>query len=557
MAKKQLTRIKTKAHDYWLRFNYIGLMFGVLFFWLSLLPSLMPRPWLFQGIIGGISVAIGYGVGVLVSQAIRWLVQKELPLRYKNNAWRGLYIAAPIVTIIMLVFGAEFQNQVRTLVGEEPIEGYHMIRILILTVGISIVLITLARAIRKINAFLRSKTQRWLPPHVGAALSFGIVTLVLYWLASGVLYKTFVDVSNNIYRNQNNQTPAGVTQPQDSTRSGSPESLIAWDSLGNQGQSFVAGGPNEQQMKAVGQQNPKQQIRIYAGVKSADTPRKRADLVVQEMERTKAFDRKVLIVATPTGTGWLEPQSVDSLEYMYGGDSAIVAQQYSYLPSWISFLVDKENATNAGQALYNAVYAKWSQLPSDKRPKLIVYGLSLGSFGAQSAFTSANDVAISSDGALFMGTPNDTRLWRGITNDRDAGSPEWQPVYEGGQTVRFAATNENIQVNQDTWRAPRILYMQHASDPVVWFSFDLLLNKPAWLSEPRGPDVSTNMNWYPFITFTQVAVDQFFGVSVPNGHGHNYGNTIVDAWQSVTNPPNWSAKQSAQLQDIINAYPID
>ena len=38
--------------------------FGALFFCLSLTPSLLPRDWLFQGLIGGINAAIGYGIGV-------------------------------------------------------------------------------------------------------------------------------------------------------------------------------------------------------------------------------------------------------------------------------------------------------------------------------------------------------------------------------------------------------------------------------------------------------------------------------------------------------------
>jgi uncharacterized membrane protein len=517
----------------------------------------MPRPWLYQGLISGITVAIGYGVGVLLSQGFRWLVQKEPSAAFKQKAWLALYIAAPVVTIVMLVFGAEFQNQVRTLVNEQPIEGYHMLRILAISLVLSLLLITIARGIRKINAYLRHKIQRWLPPRLGAALSVSLVVIALYWIGSGVFYTSFVNISNTIYRDQNNKTPANVMQPQQGTRSGSPESTIPWQSLGYQGQSFVAGGPTQAQMQALGKTAVKEQIRIYAGVNSAPTARERAQLVVNEMVRTKAFERKVLVVATPTGTGWLEPQSVDSLEYMFGGDSAIVAQQYSYLPSWISFLVDKENARQAGQSLYNAVYAKWSQLPADQRPKLLVYGLSLGSFGSQSAFTGADDIAVSTDGALFMGTPNDTTLWQDITADRDVGSPQWQPIYQGGKSVRFAATNEDIRNNQTDWQYPRTLYMQHASDPVVWFSFNLLLTKPSWLSEPRGPDVSTNMNWYPFVTFFQVAVDQFFGVSVPNGHGHNYGNTIVNAWQNVAKPTNWTPQQNTNLQDIINNYPID
>ena len=122
----------------------------------------------------------------------------------------------------------------------------------------------------------------------------------------------------------------------------------------------------------------KEPIRVYTGLRSAPTPDARAALAVQELERTGAFDREVLAVVTVTGTGWVDPDAARSLEYEHAGNTAIVAQQYSYLPSWISFLVDADKAAATGEALNNAVYQRWSQLPADHRPKLIVFGLSLG-----------------------------------------------------------------------------------------------------------------------------------------------------------------------------------
>ena len=74
----------------------------------------------------------------------------------------------------------------------------------------------------------------------------------------------------------------------------------------------------------------------------------RAELAVEDLERAGGFDRANLLVATTTGSGWLDAGAIDSFEYLTGGDSAIVAMQYSYLPSWISFLVDQEKAREAG-----------------------------------------------------------------------------------------------------------------------------------------------------------------------------------------------------------------
>ncbi len=553
-GKKTSKKIKLKKipwRQYLGRFNYTGLVIALVFFCLSLLPSLLPRPWLYQGIISGFSVAIGYGIGVFVSFATRWITEMDVPKKFKRYAWRILAVVAPLSIIIFLYLGSVWQSEVRTLVSQTSAEHSNFLGILLLAGLVSWTLIVVARGLRRLTQIIGTKLDAVLPRRVSFALGIVIVVGVIYWVISGVFLNFLITQANNIYARSNAQTPNGVSQPTSIYRSGSQESVISWEDIGRQGRTFVGQGPNTDQIASFTGQSAKEPIRIYTGLKNADSATDRAKLAVADLKRTGAFDRKILVLATATGTGWIEPQAADSIEYMYGGDSAIVTQQYSYLPSWISFLVDGETATAAGQALYDAVLAEWSQLPKDHRPKLIAYGLSLGSYGAQTAYSGVNDLRLSIDGAVFVGTPNHTRLWRTITDNRDAGSPEWLPSYKDGKTVRFAATNDDINRYQQPWQFPRVLYLQHASDPVVWFSFDLIHNKPDWLSEKRGSDVSPAMQWYPFVTFFQVAVDQFFGTSVPSGHGHNYYESMVDAWAAVAPPDNWTAQKSATLRDII------
>ena len=258
-----------------------------------------------------------------------------------------------------------------------------------------------------------------------------------------------------------------------------------------------------------------------------------------------------------TGTGWIEPQSANPPEYMWGGDTAEVTIQYSTLPSWISTLVDRAKATSAGAALFDAVYAEWSTLPEGDRPLLVAYGLSLGSYACQAAFSDSADIAARTDGAYFAGTPNMTEPWRTIEDTRDAGSPEWQPIYGGGKTIRFASGTSSFSRPDGPWDTPRVAYLQHGSDPVVWWSPNLLLRRPGWLSEPRAPDVSPRTMWFPLVTFLQVTVDQFYGTTVPPGYGHNYGNMSVDTWSQVAPPPDWTAAQTEKLQAQINGYAIE
>ena len=61
---------------------------------------------------------------------------------------------------------------------------------------------------------------------------------------------------------------------------------------------------------------------------------------------------------------------MDTLEYLHDGDTAIVGMQYSYLTSWISLLVEPGYGSDAARAMFRAVYAYWTTLPKDHRPRL-------------------------------------------------------------------------------------------------------------------------------------------------------------------------------------------
>jgi len=512
---------------------------------------------MFEGLVAGLSFAVGYSIGVFISWVIRRFPITEPQKHTKHIAWRLLAAIIAVLIILYSLWSSTWQNQVRGFIGEPQLEGQHILSILVTAVLSAALVIAIGRLIgwmiRRVSLFI----GRWIPTAYSVATGTVLVGIIIILFYNGVVVRTFVSVSNNIYRDQNNQTNAGDQKPTMPERSGSSTSLVPWDTLGRQGRAFIANGPSQEQLRDFSRQNPSKPIRVYVGVNSANTAKARADLAVKELERTGAFDRSVLAVMTATGTGWIEPQSADSLEYMWNGDTALATIQYSYLPSWISFLVDRDNATAAGKALFDAVYDRWQQLPQNHRPKLIAYGLSLGSYGGQSAFTDISDIQRKTDGALFIGSPNDSQPWRAVTDSRDKSSPEWQPVYQDGKSVRFAADSGDFAKLPGNWAIPRVAYLQHASDPVVWWSPSLIWHKPAWLSEARGPDVTPNMKWYPFVTFAQVTVDQFFGVDAPNGHGHNYANTEVAAWAAVTNPPQWDNAKTTQLQSIISKYPTD
>jgi uncharacterized membrane protein len=535
--------------------SFVGLIFGTLFLFVSFLPSLLPRPWWLQGLICGLSVAIGYGLGVAISSLFRWFLQKEISVAKKKTAWQTIKIVTPLFAVLSLLYGIKWQNEVRQIVGDSPIETGYILKMTLMTILISFLLIKMARGIRRLARKLNKFFAKHVPIRLAVGLGLAFTVFIVYYIVSGLFISNFYKVADGYYGRRNDTAPEGIVQPTSPNRSGSPESLIPWEDIGFQGRGFVGSGPTKQDIEDYTKQPAQDPIRLYAGMSSAETAEERAQLIVEELKRTYAFERDVLVIATATGTGWLDPPVVDSLEYIHNGNTVIVSQQYSYLPSWISFLVDKDRAREAGRVLYDAVIEEWSKLPEDNRPKLLAYGLSLGSFGGQAAYSGINDIRRSIDGALFTGSPNDSEVWRKTTDNRDEGSPEWQPIYRNGESVRFASTREDILNNQDKWTdETRILFLQNANDPVVWFSFDLIFNKPDWLNETRGRGVSPNTRYFPIITFLQVTFDQAIAASAPIGHGHYYIDTPVYAWASVYAPEGWTNQKSDDLQNYLNNF---
>ena len=295
-------------------------------------------------------------------------------------------------------------------------------------------------------------------------------------------------------------------------------------------------------------------IRVYVGMRSADTLQQRADLLLAELKRTGAFDRKVLVVATTTGSGFLDPAAVDPLEYLWHGDTAIAGMQYSYLPSWLSLLADQQNVQQTAQVAFRTIATYWQTLPEDSRPQLYLYGLSLGSNGVESILTSIDLLNEPINGAFMSGPPFVNRLHAELTTQRESGSPAWRPVYQDGRTVRFTAQQPALQSLPGPWGPSRLAYLQHGSDPVVFFSGRLMLHKPEWLeSEQRAPDVSSRFTWTPLVTFWQVAMDLPAAGGVPWGYGHLYPpSENLPAWVAVTRPPGWTDAQLTALGQRID-----
>jgi uncharacterized membrane protein len=539
--------------------DFVGVAFGALFFCLSLTPSLLPRDWLFQGLIGGLNAAIGYGIGTFAGKMVRrFLLRRPTwwpPSKRVRYAMKAVTVAGAITaSVLMLIPAAEWQRQVSALMGMEGPSTLGYLRTLIIALLVGGVCVGAARVVLDlIKTMAMYFIRRW-HLHDETALFIGtaVVVVVAVTLINGVLIRGFFAGANRVFQPQNTTTRAGITQPASPERSGSPLSFAPWDTLGFQGRNFVATGPGVDELTRLNGRPAKEPIRVYVGLNTADTDDARMAVMLSELERTGAFDRKVLAIIPTTGTGWINPVAARSLELMYNGDTALVGSQYSFLPSWISFLGDRDKSMESGRMMIDAIHDRWAQLPPDHRPKLVLYGESLGSMAGQGAFGWLPDIArMGFSSVLWVGPPDASPLWKGITVRRDPGTPEVEPRYDNGRTVRFSQAADTREIVADTsspWEGTRVLFLQHSSDPIVWWSPDLLFTRPEWLTEPPGHDRTASMRWYPIITFWQVAADMTNAAAVPGGHGHNYGDFVLDGWVAVAPPDGWAPQDTERIR---------
>jgi uncharacterized membrane protein len=503
--------------------------------------------------VAGIDAAIGYGLGVLAAWVWRAYADREARTPQRSS-WRIFLIGAAVLLGVAFGLGQYWQREIRALMGVTEHNLALVIASPFVAALVFFLFLLLGRGIRRVYRWVAELLSRRFGRRAAAATGWILVSTTVYLIVTGILLDGLVTAMDEAFSVRDTATKEGTTRPTSALRSGGPGSLVEWDSLGREGRAFTGQGPTGEDIEAIIPRPAEEPVRAYAGLASADDSESRAALAVDDLERAGGFQRANLLVVTTTGSGWVDPALVDTFEYLSSGDAASVAIQYSYLPSWLSYLVDQKKAREAGRALYDAVYDRWSKLPQDQRPQLFVAGESLGSFGGETAFSGEYDLRNRTAGTVFAGPPNFNTLFREFSDNRDPGSPEAQPVYKNGRTVRFTSdASTSMPPANQAWDGTRVLYLMHPSDPIVWWSPRLIASEPDWIAEAPGKDVLEGMVWIPFVTFWQVTADLPFATGVPAGHGHKYTTEYVDGWYAAMRPAGLTADNLTALKETIAA----
>ena len=524
--------------------SFLGVIAALAMYAVSVSPSLMARSWTWHAVASGILVACGYVAGVVVQNVAQLVIRLTgLTISASEPVELGFRIGIGALFALWWLYAViQSYRRARKAAALVNMPGETFGEYLLGTAGAVVVSWMLLRIVGALNGLcwmLIASLDAHMPRPAAIVVSMVILFAIMFFLTSKVILRGGIGFFRRKAEQLNMRTARGIYQPVVPERSASPASSVTWESVGGQGRVFLGRGPSRLDIAQVCGGVAMEPIRVYSGMPTGGSGiEQAAATVVAELHRTGAFDRAVILIAASTGSGWVDEWQVQPLEFLTRGNCATASLQYSYVPSALNWLTGLEPAQEASAALFAAVRAELDLMDEADRPALFVCGESLGAFASQSVFESFEDVLARVDGALWVGTPAFTPMHAALTAARHKGSPEVAPVVNNGRRVRFV--NEPSDLRTDLygrelgpWGFPRVVYAQHPSDPVVWWTNKLIWTQPDWLRERAGRDVSLNVEFTRFATYIQVLADLPVAGTAPGGHGHTYHEELIPLWRGI------------------------
>ncbi|MDO8309402.1 MAG: alpha/beta-hydrolase family protein [Actinomycetota bacterium] len=311
--------------------------------------------------------------------------------------------------------------------------------------------------------------------------------------------------------------------------SGGPESLVPFATLSREGRRFVNMALTRDEIELVmGEPAVADPVRAFVGLDTAAELEDRVDILMDELVRTKAFERKVLCFASPTGSGYINYVAAEALEYMTLGDCATFTMQYSMLPSSMS-LTRTGLAIEQNRDIMHAVTGYLRGMDPDKRPRYVLFGESLGALTMQDIWRHRTVEAMDRDfvhSGIYLGTPSGTefaKAWR------------FNPakVDPAGKVLEVDNFGQYLDLPEEHRQRVRHVLISHYDDPIPKFGTNILLRRPWWLgpAEERPDGLPKSTTWRPGTTFVLTGVDLINAMEVVPGtfgrRGHDYREDIA------------------------------
>lgn len=319
---------------------------------------------------------------------------------------------------------------------------------------------------------------------------------------------------------------------------GSPQSHIPWNAQSREGRRWLSMVLRRDNIAAIMREPASQPIRIYASLDSATSDEARAQLLLRELDRTRALERSVVALFSPTGSGYVNYVACESLEYLSRGDCASMCIEYSVLPSSLS-LTAVPLGTRQTRLVLDGITERLLAMESGRRPQFVIFGESLGSQVSQDMFTGQGIAGLRAaglDAAIWIGTPASTKWRRELWGNRSVAEPPSLGP-DAAYLPRDVLDWHGLPAERRA--AVRYLLLQNGDDPVPKFGSQVLWEQPDWLGpDPqRPPGAPRGSRWVPLVTFVATFVDLMNALSPVPGvfaeGGHDYRVEIPEAVRTV------------------------
>ncbi len=396
---------------------------------------------------------------------------------------------------------------------------------------------TIAKSVDKIIAKKAPRIRNsWLP--IGHAVAAGSMILLL----TKFLQSTYAKIEQ-----QAETFEEGFSEiPKSSYVSGSSESNVEWSKLSVQGRRHILSRLSAKDIEAVISKKSSEPIRIFIGLDTAESEEERVELALKELERTKAYEKETIVVISPTGTGYVNYVFSECLEYLSKGNIASVTIQYSKRPSPMSLdRVDEGHIQY--RMLLNGISKRIAGMPKNKRPRVVLFGESLGAWTSQdSLMHSGTDglKALNVERALWIGTPKGSKWKSQVSSKKWLNTdPELIGTFDNYQEV--------LDLKSEDREKLRYIMVTHYNDPIAQFSLELLIKQPEWVDNdnkrPKG--LSKNIKYRTPGLFVQMMIDMKNSLKPTPGDfvasGHDYRGDIAQFTAFAYNYPATPAELEA------------
>ncbi len=425
------------------------------------------------------------------------------------------------------------------------------------TIGIGVTVSTVGHLLAKAFRGSAKGTADFFGPDIPHQVIGRVVNAAAWAAGTAALYNAGV---SRIARSNEKVEPGYDTPPGSPHVSGGPQSISPFEQLGLQGRRYVTDVVSTELIeKTLGEPAIAEPVRAYVGVNSEPVyPAGRSEMMCDEMERLGAFDRSHLLLFSPTGTGWVDQAVVSAAELFTRGDMATACVQYGRSPS---FLAVQTVALGRSQfrLLMWSVKQRLAERPPEKRPKVFVFGESLGAWSSSDIVMRTGIEGLDHygiDRALWFGLPGLAKWSRtGMREGRGPNVPE-------GTVGAFDRPEQFAELTDEQREAMRAVIVDHDNDPIALMSPRLAVKRPPWLVEGvERRNVPEEMDWIPVLTLVQVVVDAMNAMRTVPGEfksfGHDYRADTAAFVHGAFGLPKVTPEQFAAIQHALVELEMD